>query len=63
MISADETPVRAGPGPKARKRYLLAACTNLLTYYFLGDLLPGRPVDEDLRRVRAPGHGRERGGA
>jgi IS1 family transposase len=26
-----------GPGPKARKRYLLVACTRLLTYYFLGD--------------------------
>jgi hypothetical protein len=37
VISADETPVRAGPGPKTRKRYLLVACTNLLTYYFLGD--------------------------
>jgi transposase len=37
VISADETPIRAGPGPKARKRYLLVACTNLLTYYFLGD--------------------------
>jgi transposase len=37
VISADETPIRAGPGPKARKKYLLVACTNLLTYYFLGD--------------------------
>ena len=37
VISADETPLRAGPGPKARKRYLLVACTSLLTYYFLGD--------------------------
>jgi hypothetical protein len=37
VVSADETPIRAGPGPKARKRYLLVACTNLLTYYFLGD--------------------------
>ena len=37
VISADETPIRAGPGPKTRKRYLLAACTNLLTYYLLGD--------------------------
>ena len=37
MISADETPIRVGPGPKTRKRYLLVACTNLLTYYFLGD--------------------------
>ena len=37
MISADETPIRVGPGPKTRKRYLLVACTRLLTYYFLGD--------------------------
>ena len=37
VICADETPVRVGPGPKTRKRCLLVACTNLLTYYFLGD--------------------------
>jgi transposase len=37
VISADETPIRVGPGPKTRKRYLLVASTNLLTYYFLGD--------------------------
>jgi transposase len=37
VVSADETSIRAGPGPKTRKRYLLVACTNLLTYYFLGD--------------------------
>jgi len=37
VVCADETPIRVGPGPKARKRYLLVACTNLLTYYFLGD--------------------------
>jgi transposase len=38
VICAYETPIRAGPGPKkTRKRYLLVACTNLLTYYFLGD--------------------------
>jgi transposase len=34
---ADETPLRAGPGPKTRKKYLLVACTNLLTHYYLGD--------------------------
>jgi transposase len=28
---------RSWPGPKSRKRYLLVACTNLLTCYFLGD--------------------------
>jgi hypothetical protein len=37
VICADETPIRVGPGPKARKKYLLVACTNLLTCYFLGD--------------------------
>ena len=37
VVCADETPIRAGPGPKSRKRYLLVACTRLLTYYFLGD--------------------------
>ena len=37
VVSADETPIRVGPGPKTRKRYLLVACTHLLTYYFLGD--------------------------
>ena len=37
VICADETPIRVGPGPKTRKRYLLVARTDLLTYYFLGD--------------------------
>src|SRR5512135_1000138 len=37
VICGDETPVRAGPGPKSRKKYLQVACTELLTYYFLGD--------------------------
>jgi transposase len=37
VICADETPIRAGPGSKTRKRYLLVACTKLLTYYVLGD--------------------------
>jgi len=37
VIYADETPIRVGPGPKTRKRYLLVACTRLLTNYFLGD--------------------------
>jgi hypothetical protein len=37
VACADETPIRVGPGPKIRKRYLLVACTRLLTYYFLGD--------------------------
>jgi hypothetical protein len=36
VISADETPIRVGPGPKTKKRYLLVACTNLLTCFFLG---------------------------
>jgi transposase len=37
VVCADETPIRVGPGPKARKKYLLVACTSLLTCYFLGD--------------------------
>ncbi len=36
VVCADETPIRAGPGPKSSKRYLLVACTRLLTYYLLG---------------------------
>jgi transposase len=37
VICGDETPLRAGPGPKSKKMYLQVACTNLLTCYFLGD--------------------------
>ena len=37
VVCADETPIRAGPGPKSRKRYLLVACTRLCTYYLPGD--------------------------
>lgn len=37
VICGDETPIRSGPGPKARKKYLHVACTRLLTYYFLGE--------------------------
>jgi transposase len=37
VICADETPIRVGPAPKTRKKYLLVARTDLLTYYFLGD--------------------------
>ena len=37
VICADETPIRVGPGPKTRNKYLLVACTNLLTCYFLSD--------------------------
>ncbi len=38
VICGDETPLRAGPGPKsAKKKYLQVACTSLLTCYFLGD--------------------------
>jgi hypothetical protein len=37
VVCGDETPIRVGPGPKTRKRYLLVACTNLLTCFFLGD--------------------------
>jgi transposase len=37
VICGDETPLRVGPGPKTRKKYLQVACISLLTYYFLGD--------------------------
>ena len=37
VICADETPRPGGPGPEDRKKYLLVACTNLLTCYFPGD--------------------------
>lgn len=37
VVCGDETPIRVGPGPKTRKKYLLVACTGLLTCYFLGD--------------------------
>jgi transposase len=36
-VSCDETPVRAGPGPSWRKRYLLVAATGRLTWYAFGD--------------------------
>ena len=37
VVCCDETPIRVGPGPRSRKRYLLVACTRLCTYYLLGD--------------------------
>jgi transposase len=37
VVCGDETPIRSGPGPKTKKRYLQVACTSLLTYYFPGD--------------------------
>jgi transposase len=37
VICGDETPLRAGPGPKKNKKYLHVACTSLLTCYFLGE--------------------------
>jgi len=40
-VCCDETPVRAGPGPAWRKRWLLVAATPLLTYYTLA---PDRSV-------------------
>lgn len=36
-VCCDETPVRAGPGPGWRRRWLLVACTPLHTYYALAD--------------------------
>jgi transposase len=37
VICGDQTPLRAGTGPKIRKKYLQVASTNLLTCYYLGD--------------------------
>ncbi len=37
VVCADETPIRVGPGPRSRKRYLLVACRKMLTYYLLGE--------------------------
>jgi transposase len=50
VLCADETPLRVGPGPKARKKYLLVALHEPADL-----LLSRRPVDEGLRRVRVPG--------
>jgi transposase len=36
-VCCDETPLRAGPGPGWRKRWLLVAATPLLTYYALAE--------------------------
>ena len=69
VVCADETPIRVGPGPKSRKRYLLVACTSLLTCYFLGDrslktFAALTPLRLRLRRraagqvIRRRGHGR-----
>jgi hypothetical protein len=35
VVAADETPIRVGP--KRTKKYLLVACTELYTWYLLGD--------------------------
>jgi transposase len=37
VVCGDETVLRAGPGPRWRKKYLHVACTSLLTCYFLGE--------------------------
>ena len=55
VISADETPIRAGPGPKSRKKYPAGR-----VHQPAHPLLPRRPVAEDLRRVRPARHGRGR---
>jgi hypothetical protein len=36
VVACDETPIRVGP--KRTKTYLLVACTDLYTWYLLGDL-------------------------
>lgn len=55
VISADETPIRAGPGPKSPKKYPAGR-----VHQPAHPLLPRRPVAEDLRRVRPARHGRGR---
>lgn len=37
VACGDETPIRVGPGPKTRKKYLLVACMGLFTCFFLGE--------------------------
>jgi transposase len=37
VVCGDETPLRAGPGPRWQAKYLHVACTGLLTCYFLGE--------------------------
>lgn len=59
-----ETPIRVGPGPKTRKRYLLVACTRLLTYYFLGDrslATPGQIADALRGLIHAASQARDQG--
>ena len=56
VICGDETPIRSGPGPKAKKRYLQVACTDLLTCYFLGDR--DLPSFQALRLQRPARHRR-----
>ena len=53
VVCGDETPLRAGPGPKAKKKYLQVACTSLLTYYFLG----GRDLPSFRQFVYSDLHG------
>jgi len=58
VISADETPGPGRPGPEDPQE---APAGRLHEPAHL--LLSRRPEPEDVRGVRAPGHGRERGGA
>ena len=37
VVCCDEMPIRAGPGPRWRKRYVHVACTPLLTHYLVAD--------------------------
>jgi transposase len=53
VICGDETPLRAGPGPKTAKKYLQVACTSLLTNYFLG----GRDLASFRQFVHSDLHG------
>jgi len=64
VVCGDDTPLRAGPGPKTAKKYLQVACTSLLTYYFPGgrDLASFRQfVYSDVYRDGPREHGRGAG--
>jgi hypothetical protein len=62
VVCADETPLRIGPatpptGRKKAMRYLLVACTTLVTHYLVG----GRDLDTFKAMVIADGCGSTQG--
>lgn len=50
-VSVDETPLRVGA--KKVKKYLLVACTELYTWFMLGDLAARRFRSSALARLRS----------